>query len=475
MAERKNSVRNTHPDYDAMAVKWQRCRDAASGEDAIHAAGGKYLPKLAEEKDDDYRARRNRTPFFNATYRTISGLRGMVFRKAAEIDAPASITEYFDDIDMSGTPLQAFAQDIVGEALTVGRVGILTDYPQGESEGVTVAQATTMGLRPSLQKYIAESIINWKTERINNATVTSLIVLAEQASLPGGEFEHLTEPRYRVLDLFNGSYRQRVFRINARGDDEQVGADIFPLMNNAVMNYIPLVIISVDHTGVKVEDPPLIDLVDMNLKHYSVSADYEHGCHFSGLPTLFISGYRPDETASKIYIGGASANCLPDSQAKAYYAETSGNFEALRLNLEDKKSHMAVLGARMLESQKAGVEAAETIARRQNGESSMLSAMAQTVSDGIEQSLTWFSSWAGQEYEVEYDLNKDFTPAGMTAQDLTALVSAWQAGAISQAVLFDNLKRGEIISENTTFEDEQAAIGDAAPVLAAPVVPPAGQ
>jgi hypothetical protein len=466
MMSKPIGVRATHPEYSRMSAKWKRCRDAAEGESAVHAATTAYLSKLGEELDADYKARLKRTGYFNATWRTIAGLRGMLFRKPAVLEAPAGINGYLDDVDMAGTPLQSFAQDIVAEALTVGRVGVMVDYPTQPVPGGTVAEAEIMGMRPSLQKYPAESIINWRSSRIANAHVLSMVVLTFEFALPGDEFSHATETRYRVLDLFNGAYRQRVFRIDAKGEDEQVGEDIFPLMSNAPMNYIPFVFVGVDDVGPDVDEPPLIDLVDMNLKHYGVTADYEHACHFSGLPTLFISGYQTDTNSPKIYIGGASANCLPDPQAKAYFVETSGNFEALRANLEDKKAMMSVLGARMLESQKSAVESAETMKQRSGGETSLLAGMAQTVSLGMTQALQWFADWAGAAGEVKYDLNKEFSPVGMTAQDLSALVTAWQSGAISHAVLFDNLQRAEVIDHDVTFEEEQARIGDAAPVMA---------
>ena len=56
-----SGVRTTHPSYEAMVERWKRCKDAAEGEHAIHKAGTKYLPKLAEETDPDYQARLKRT------------------------------------------------------------------------------------------------------------------------------------------------------------------------------------------------------------------------------------------------------------------------------------------------------------------------------------------------------------------------------------------------------------------------------
>jgi len=119
---------------------------------------------------------------------------------------------------------------------------------------------------------------------------------------------------------------------------------------------------------------------------------------------------------------------------------------------------MAILGARMLESQKSGVESAEALARRQNGEESLLADMAGTLSEGVERALQWLSDWQGNTSEVKYEINRDFLPAAMDSTQLTALVSAWQMGAISQETLFDNMKAGEIVSGDTTFEQEQERI-----------------
>lgn len=476
-------VRTQHPEYIAAAGQWKRARDASEGEKAVHAAGEDYLTKLAEEEDRDYQKRKNRTPFFNATWRTIVGLRGMLFRKDPEIEAPAGVAGYFDDIDMAGTPLRSFAQRVVAEALTVGRIGVLVDHPQMvTADGVTVQQAQSLGLRPTLQSYPAESIINWKTERIGNATVLSLVVLAEESAIAGEDvFDHAYETHYRVLDLVAGAsgariYRQRVFRVDDKGGDVQIGEDVFPTISGQSLPFIPFVIIGVDAVGPHIEEPPLIDLVDMNLHHYSVSADYEHGCHFSGLPTLFISGYLPDTTGpggGKIYIGGPTANCLPQPESKAYFVEIQGEFNALHTNLEDKKAQMAVLGARMLEVQRKGVESSETAAQHRKGEESQLAAMATTVGLGIARALRWLSDWAGATGEVKFELCREFLPVSMDAQELTALVGAWQSGAISGETLFDNLKRGEVVESDLTYEEEQARIGDAGPRLASPAVAPA--
>jgi hypothetical protein len=53
-------VNSTHPDYDMMRLGWLRARDVYAGEDAVRLAGTRYLPKLAEQSQEDYDAYRTR-------------------------------------------------------------------------------------------------------------------------------------------------------------------------------------------------------------------------------------------------------------------------------------------------------------------------------------------------------------------------------------------------------------------------------
>jgi hypothetical protein len=453
------SVKNKHKLYDEMAATWKMCRDASAGERAVHDARELYLPRLSEEEDREYNRRLKMTPWFNASWRTIAGLKGIMFRKPPRVEATESLLEDFKNIDLAGSDLYVFTQEVAEEALTVGRVGLMVDYPSVNQDQIrTLADTQALGLRALVTLYKAETIINWRTTRVNGSTVLSMVVLKEEAELPGeDEFDVVCEDRYRVLDLFNGVYRQRVFRIDDKDQDELI-EEIFPLMNNQPLNYIPFIFIGTDDISPEIDEPPLIDLITTNFKHYGQATSYERGCFFSGLPTLFISGAAADEE-NPIYVGGTVANMLPSPDAKAYYVEIQGNFDALRTNLEDKKREMAVLGARLLETQVQGrVEAEATLTRRQVGEESTISTIAITISQGMTKVLQWFAAWQGVQEVVSFELNRDFLPLKMDAPMLTALMAAWQAGGISKETLFDNLKQGQLIADEKTFEEEEAQI-----------------
>jgi len=457
-------VDTQHPDYTPMVDKWQACRDASAGQEAIHKQEGRYLPRLTEQNDPDYQAYLNRTPFYNATWRTIDGLRGMIFRKPPIISVPPSIEPMLQNIDMSGTPFHMFALDIVEESLTVGRVGIYTDYPEVAIGLTTLADAKTQNFRPALKIYKAEEIINWKTTNIGNANILSMVVLSETKKVPKDEFEDNYVPQWRVLDLFNEDtngliYRVRTFEKDIKGDDILTGT-WYPIVNGSYLKEIPFQFISVDDVSSEMDNPPLMDLVDMNLSHYKTTADYEHGCHFTGLPTPVISGYMPENNDSKLSIGSTSAWVFPNPQAKASYLEFTGTgLKALSDNLTKKENYMAVLGARMLEAQTKAVEAADTATIHRTGEQSMLASIAQAVSIGLSISLRFFCQFANANAEdVKVVLNRDFFPAPIDSLKLTAIVAAWQNSAISYDTMFTNLQLGEVVDIDRTADEEQAMI-----------------
>jgi len=461
----KPTVNTQHPDYTRMAPKRKRCRDMIAGSDDIKAAGVEYLPKLKEETDPDYKARKLRAKVFNATCRTVKGLSGLILRKPPTIEAPAGIKTLLEDVTLTGKDIFVFIREIVEDGVGVDTPGILTDYPAQSSDGLTVADAEKNNLRPTMQIYPCESIINWKHTRLGNATVLSLVVLKEQADLPGSsEFENNTETHYRVLDLVNDKdygyiYRVRVFRIkkNIGGQaatQEQIGSDLYPLMNNKPLSYIPF------EVDLPITEPALIDLVDLNLAHYRTSADYENGCHLTGLAQAVISGYTPDD-GEKLYYGSSKAWVFTDPDAKAQILSMDNDFVALTGNLEKTEAQMALLGSRILSAEKKQVETATVAQIHRAGETSILSERAQTISILLTKALNVFAEWAGSKSDCSVELNRDFMPVEFDNQQLTALVGSWQSGAISHQVLFDNLQKGEIITSDLTLEDMQAQISSA--------------
>lgn len=477
-------VRTTHADYDKFAPKWKRVRDVVAGTDAVHAAGKIYLPKLMGESDgtlayddNDYKARVNRSDFFNGTWRTMDALGGMAFRKPPTVDVPAGIETFLQDINLAGMTMESLAKECTEEVLGPGRVGILIDHPPVETDEagkvvpITKAVAEQRGMRPTMQLYMTESIRNWKFERVNNAWVLTQIVLGECAEIPKDEFTVEEDARYRVLDLDGaGFYRQRLFKVENE-KDVQIGGDLYPLMNGKPLDFIPFVIIGTCGRNDNIDEPPLIDLVDANLALYQINSIYRHTLYFCP-PTFYISGYTVTE-GQKITVGGTSALIFPDPNAKAAYAEPEGNMvPALRDAMSDKKQEMALLGARMIADETNQVETLGATQIKRAGENSVLSKIVQSVSEALEWALGVFAEWAGSPGEIVYQINRDFMPAMMDAPTLLAIFAGVQSGNISKRECFDLLQRGDVIDGDVDYEEHQGQVEVETPTPARPAVKP---
>lgn len=469
-----------HAAYKGMLKKWRRCRDVASGTDAVKDSTVEYLPKAKDMEPGDYERYKLRAVFYNATWRTMAGLVGMMFRKPPKLEVAEGVKDMLEDVDGTGKPFQLFLQGVALEGLKMGRIGVLVDYPPADPN-LSKADAAPMNLKPTMQAYLAESVINWQLTVVNNQSVPKLVVLREEAQVrsPDDEFVTVRQDRWRVLDLVwvEGAwrYRQRVFKEktgeggtatmdpNRAIEFEQVGGDMFPQWNAKYMDFIPFAVMGVEDVSFKVEDPPLIDLVDMNLSHFRTSAIYEQCVAFCP-PTLFLAGFKKENPTDKIFVGSEEAIVSPDPAAKGSYIEYTGTaLAALEKSLDRKEMQMAVLGARMLEPQKRGVEAAETVSIHRKGEESLLSSMAQAISLGMTKVLKWYMEWSGNKDDnALVELNRDFYPQPMTPQMLAALIAGWQQGApgLSDQGLFELFQAGEIVSETTTLEEEQARIAE---------------
>jgi hypothetical protein len=203
----------------------------------------------------------------------------------------------------------------------------------------------------------------------------------------------------------------------------------------------------------------------VNLDHYRLNADYKHGVHFTALPTAWVSGF--DKTSS-LRIGSSTAWVTETAGASAGFLEFTGQgLTTFERAMDRDESLLAVLGSRLLEGQKKVGETAEAIELRQSGENSILANIAVNVSAALTQVLRWAYWWNSTEEspddvtadQVVVELNTDFSTKGLSAQEIQAIVAAWQANAISRDTMTELFRRGEVLPEGRTNKEEQRLIG----------------
>lgn len=493
-------VNNTHPDYDAALPAWTRARDVMAGEDAIKAAGIRYLSKLDSQTDEEYTAYKSRASFFNATARTAEVYLGLIFRRPPFIKVPEgqaalakAMGEFVNDTDMLGSPLAAYAKSVVNEIITVGRAGTLIDWED------------TVENRVYASLYRAEQIINWRVERINGRNVPTMVVLAEASSQKAegrsqkgeeDEFEHTLTEQIRVLRLVEGgglrdergtdpSEGKREYECVVeiwRTENEKNGKQEWKLVETRTpkrlgkpLPMIPFVFHGSQHSLPAIEKLPLADIITVNLDHYRLDADYKHGVHFTALPTAWVSGF--DKSAT-LRIGASTAWVTDTPGATAGFLEFKGQgLETFERAMSRDERLMAVLGSRLLEDQKKVGETATAIELRQSGENSILGNIALNVGASLTQVMRWAYWWNSTEpmpdeittEQVLIELNTDFSNKGLASQDIQAIVGAWQAGAISRDTMTELFRRGEVLPEGRSMEEELALIAEGAPVPTKPL------
>lgn len=447
-------VNSKHKEYSARESQWLRCRDCIKGSDSIKSKNTLYLPTLDKQDSDEYSAYKKRALFYGASGRTVQALMGALFRKDYILEYPEKLQFQLESITLDGKDFATFARDIVYEVLSLGRVGILTDV---------VGKAPNT--RQYLATYTAENVINWKEQIIDSSKILTMVVLREfyDESIEHDPFAVETKEQFRVLYLGvesggNGiRYQQDVYRLGEGGWKPVLDMHSAPVKIGVPLTEIPFDFINTYDLTAETEKPPLLDLVEVNLSHYRTSADLEHGAHYTALPTAWVAGFPKD---SNLRIGSSVAWVSEETDAKAAYLEYTGQgLGALSDLKRDKEQLMAVLGARLLEENKKAAEAADTLKIRAASEAGSLTAIARNIASGIENALKRLAWWSGaseqQVEEVKFQLNTDFVDTRLSPQELAALMSMYQQGGISQDTFLYNLKRGEVLPDERSIEDEK--------------------
>jgi hypothetical protein len=491
-------VTSTHPEYDEHYAKWDKCRTFIAGSDSVKEAGETYLARLSLQDDDEYEKYKELAIYTNYSARTLEGLMGMLFRKPPTVVLPENPTGELEiaveaietDADLRGSSISQYSREVANEILTVGRGGTLIDFSKEENHAY-------------LSYYSAESIINWRVERINGRMTLSLVVLQETQSTAVDSILGLGARSDKDLDPYQEASEEqiRVLRLVPQGDETGEGNNEIeywyrieiwtkqeegegkkekvywelteikePVRKGAHLTRIPFVFHNPETEEPTIDKPPLLDVVDLNCAHYRVSADFGHGLHFVALPTAWASGVPKEST---LRIGSSEAWVFDNPEARAGYLEFTGKGLGEYTNERDRlERQMAVLGARMLEEQKRAAETVEAQRLRQGGEISVLQHISEVVSEQVTLAMRWVLWWSStkdspedwEDDECKISLNRDFVDTKLPSADLVNLTTVWIQGGISTDTYLWNLAQGETLPPGRTPDEEKDLIANQEPI-----------
>jgi len=472
-------VDSTNPQYDKSITKWKLVRDCDEGASAIKSrakgaegalgglAGTAYLPppNATDGSTNNklrYRAYVERANFVNFTGHTKEGMLGMVFRKPCTIDLDASIDYMIANANGDGLSADQMVKDAAGEALMVGRYGLLVDYPEAP-RGLTDAQVRNQNLRANILPYPAESIINWRTTTIGGIKKLSLVVLQEPTlKLSDDGFEYEECMYHRVLRLEDGVYVQNlydddnelVYHSYGEADDGEsiIDPNIYPRkFDGSLWDEIPFAFIGSINNDETVDKAPLYDIAEINISHYRNSADYEESSFLVGQPTPALAGltqsWVDQNMSGGISFGSRSAILLPEG-GNATLLQASENQMPLK-GMEMKEVQMVKIGTRIIQDQ-SGTETAEAAKIRFSGQNSKLGSIISNVESAFTRCFLWAMEFMGGTSEPKIYVNKEFYDATVDPQLLMAQIQLMDRGVIAKSDIRHVMRKANLIDAERT-------------------------
>jgi len=428
-----------HRAYLAMLPIWLKCRTVLAGQDAIMYAGELYLPKLPGQSDDDYLAYQTRSTFYDATYKTQQALIGMACRKPPNLIAPPTFTPVEEVTDTYGNDIWQFTARVLEVKTAVGRVGMFIDRPELPATA-TRADELAMDANPKLYLYSAEDILNWSYDD-NNQLVYVLLRKARYGDSP--TFDRKED----FIELKLDESREYVYSLYRDG---MIFKSVKPTKDGSPMNKIPFFFCDSDDLPNK---PPLYDIVNLNVRHYQLYADYAHLLHYASVPTLVITGMM--QAQDSFYIGSEKAIVLDSPGADAKWIKCgSDGAGPIKAELEELENRMASLGAQILQD-RVSRETAQAAQLRNAYNTATLVNMTQEVSAGIQKALRFAAWWMGIDpRSIHYSIDLGFNNPDIDPQTIQQLLQAYMEGAISLEVFVTNMHRAGYIPAPYTLEDE---------------------
>ena len=356
------TINSRHPDYKAHLHKWELVRSV------VNSDAKRFIRDVDINDDVRSKSYKEGAILTNFTSLTKEGLTGLVFRRDPKVDLPDELQYLLDDAVGDDRGLALLAKQSLGEVMTTGRSGLLTDFPRS-SGGVSIAD--TENLKARILPYKAENIINWNVERVNGKAVIKFIVLFEPTLELVNDFEWELKDKYRLLKLDDeGNYFQAMYN-----EEFELVDFVYPLdINGNNIKEIPFSFIGSQDNNEEIDKASLYDLAVLNIGHYRNSADYEESVFVVGQPTIFVSGSWGIEEFKEALPQG-----IKFGSRAGYFLGEGGNASLVQANpnqladeaMKSKLKQAAFIGARLI-AEPGGRETAEAARLRYSSQNSAL-------------------------------------------------------------------------------------------------------
>lgn len=325
--------------FRSLEDKWEMVDSLYGGTDSMRAAGQKFLPKAAGERDVDYANRLANSTLFNYYKQT---LENAVYHLTQDPIQFSNSTPQFEDllsnVDLEGRDVDQFTSDVLGNSLHYGVSYVLVDYTATDlnSEYDPVTQLAG-GDRPYWVEITAPQVMSFKSTRYNGSEVLTYFRFLETVSDDTNDPTDLTsyesfnsdqyadQIREYFLDLsvpMQPAVRWRIWRRVENKEWVVTGSGTMEGVQR-----IPIVPIYSNRKSFYLGEPLFSNLAELNVRHWQSYSDQSNLLHYARFPILFASGIDATDQDGKprvIEIGANTVQYTDNPNANLQFVEHTG-------------------------------------------------------------------------------------------------------------------------------------------------------
>lgn len=436
-----------------------------------------YLPKFPQEPWVEYNRRRSNA-FLTNIYGDISNnLSSKPFSKTCELaqDTGEDLKQLSRNIDGLGNNLHVFARDGFKAAMDKGIHWILCEFTKVPA-GANLEQERQMGARPYWISLPSEKVLAVYSKFLNGVEIIFHVRIDEPAiELDGYEEKVVNRVRElnrapmidaqgNVIGFANATWRlleEEKTKDEKTGKEETNWVEIDSGdISIGIIPLVPIILGKRDGTSWRV-DPPLRDLVYMQIKLFQMESNLDSIKELTAFPMLSgngINGLDKEGKVINVPVGPRSVLFAPpngnSSPGNWTFIEPGGSsLEFLEDNIEKHKTEMRDLGYQPLSTTNLTVITTANVSVKAN---SAVQAWALMLKDALEQAWKITAvSWLKQTKEPTVFVYTDFGVDLDGASDMGELQAMEKERIISKKLLFEEAKRRNKISADADYEKDQ--------------------
>lgn len=435
------------PQILAMVNAWQRVSMALADTTTLKNYRTRLIPQLPGEDDAGYEARISKfvhVPWFEElTELAVHKL----FRKTLNFQTEdATLNEWTEDVDGSGTDLEAFWKLVTKVAVQYGHCHVLVDMST-DAIPRTLREERELSIKPNLFVIRPEQVMGFRTERKSGRERLVQFRYVEMAQKQEGRYGSKWVERVRVLEP--GKFELWEKNGNTPNSWELIESGTYGL------DEIPVATVYGRREGTCVSSPPLLEGANLNLLYDLALADHSHQMSVAATPILVLKGF--DQNMDKLTVSVNRALAMPPEGDVSYVQSDSAAFAAQEnyLNyLAARMNQVAIVG---FKEQKNSAEAAAAKRLDHSDEDAALSTIATSIEAAVKRATDWVLKYLGSSATYDVGIPDNLSDERLDSQDIAQLLALSNSGVITKETLLETLVRGEVLDVDPVEEAESAS------------------